>query len=79
MSDLSHIQLTNLTPHQCQLLSRLWATNTAEDLAAWHDELSVEDQALVTTLCCLVTMEYLEADLDQYRDQAQAVIDRVRA
>ena len=79
MSDLSHIQLTNLTPHQCQLLSRLWAANTAEDLAALHDELSVEDRALVTTLCCLVTMECLEANLDQYRDQAQAVIDRVRA
>jgi hypothetical protein len=78
MSD-SLIQLTNLTPHQVQLLGQLWKADSAEDLAAWHEQLSPQDQCLVTSLICLVTMEYLESELDQYADQARAVIEQVRA
>lgn len=56
----NYIQLTNLTPHQVELLETMWDLEDITDVEAWQATLDIEDRIMSETLMRLVLHEIVE-------------------
>jgi len=54
------ITLTNLTPHQVDLLDQMWALESMEEVEEWMLTLSARDRVLSSTLMQMVMQEMVE-------------------
>lgn len=54
------IKIEHLTPHQVDLLNKMWAIDTEEDLKAWSSTLPIEDQLMVSTLATMVAIACID-------------------
>ena len=66
------ITLTNLTPHQVDLLDQMWSLDNMEEIQEWMSTLSAKDRVLSRTLMQMVMHETIEdlvvEDLSLARD-----------
>lgn len=56
----NYIRLTNLTPHQVELLETMWDLEDITDVEAWQATLDIEDRIMSETLMRLVLHEIVE-------------------
>ena len=54
------ITLTNLTPHQVDLLDQMWALESMREVNEWLSTLSAKDRVLSRTLMQMVMQETIE-------------------
>jgi len=54
------ITLTNLTPHQVDLLDQMWALESMQEVEEWMLTLSARDRVLSSTLMQMVMQEMVE-------------------
>ena len=54
------ITLTNLTPHQVDLLDQMWSLDNMEEIQEWMSTLSAKDRVLCRTLMQMVMHETIE-------------------
>jgi hypothetical protein len=54
------ITLTNLTPHQVDLLDQLWSLESMQEVDEWLSTLSAKDRVLSRTLMQMVMQETIE-------------------
>ena len=54
------ITLTNLTPHQVDLLDQMWALESMEEVEEWMLTLCAKDRVLSSTLMQMVMQEMVE-------------------
>ena len=54
------ITLTNLTPHQVDLLDQLWSLENMQEVEEWMSTLSAKDRVLSRTLMQMVMQETIE-------------------
>ena len=54
------ITLTNLTPHQVDLLDQMWSLDNMEEIQEWMSTLSAKDRVLSRTLMQMVMHEMVE-------------------
>lgn len=54
------ITLTNLTPHQVQLLDHMWGLESLEEVEEWMSTLSAKDRVTSRTLMTMVMHEIVE-------------------
>ena len=73
------IELTGLSPLQCELAERLWNMETTEEIEAWIQMMprSVALQAYVVRQMIIAALIDHEAESDL--SVTQAIIDRIRA
>jgi hypothetical protein len=63
------IQITNLTPYQCEMLDIMWELDSEDEYIEWFKLLDPEDQLLAESLQCLIIFESLEPtvqEMDNY-------------
>ena len=54
------IVITNLTPHQVDLLDQMWALESIQEVEEWLSTLSAKDRVLSRTLMQIVMQETIE-------------------
>lgn len=54
------ITLTNLTPHQVDLLDQMWSLDNMQEIQEWMNTLSAKDRVLCRTLMQMVMHETIE-------------------
>lgn len=54
------ITITNLTPHQVDLLDQMWSLESLEEMEEWQATLSANDRVLSATLMQMVMHEIVE-------------------
>ena len=54
------IVITNLTPHQVDLLDQMWALESIQEVEEWMSTLSAKDRVLSRTLMQIVMQETIE-------------------
>jgi hypothetical protein len=54
------ITLTNLTPHQVELLDHMWNLESMQEVEEWQATLSASDRVMSDTLMRMVLQEIVE-------------------
>ena len=67
----------NLTQRQSELLDKLWAFQTRDELELWRETLNHDDYLMSITLQNMMIYEFIDLNLGDYVDDAQEVIDRI--
>jgi hypothetical protein len=59
------IEIYGLTLYQQGMLDRLWSINSREEIEEWMSTLSESDQLMAQSLAELLTIEYLDAVINE--------------
>ena len=59
------IEIYGLTLYQQGMLDRLWSINSREEIDEWMSTLSESDQLMAQSLAELLTIEYLDAVINE--------------
>lgn len=54
------IEISNLTPYQCEMLDIMWEIKSESEYFEWYELLDPEDQQLAESLQILIILEGLE-------------------